>query len=511
MLNFTPALSLFAKYRYNKIISLDPAKTQEEQLLKLLKKAQNTKFGIEHQFASINSVEDYQKKVRLRTYEDFWSEYWKDAFPILDNLTWPGLIPYFPVTSGTTSGTTKYIPLTKEMNASNVKAGLDLLIYHVINHPTSKLFSGKSFVLGGSTDLVKEAEGVYSGDLSGIVTKTRPSWVAPFYFPSEEIAFIKDWEVKIDKMARLSLQTKITLLSGVPSWLLILINKLFEIKNDQSGRIASIYPDLEMIVHGGVNFKPYEKQFSSLLEGSKTTLREVYPASEGFIAIADRGSGEGLRMNLDNGIFYEFVPLEELGSPNPTRHWIGNVETDVNYAIVLTTCAGLWSYIIGDTVKFIERNPARLLVTGRTSYCLSAFGEHLIGEEIDDGISTAANAISKTVVDYSVGAVFPKDSSDLGAHQYIVEFNEPNITSEEIEKFKKALDIKLCQRNEDYAAHRAEGFGLKEPMIMVIKQGAFKEWMKERGKLGGQHKLPRIINDQNLFNNLVEFSKNNLL
>jgi len=507
MLNFTPVLKSFAKYRYAKISAFDPITTQETQLLKLISKAKNTKFGQAHQFQNIHSVADFQKQVRLRTYEDFWNEYWKAAFPTLDNLTWPGTIPFFPVTSGTTSGTTKYIPLTKEMSHSNVKAGLDLLVYHLINRPKSNVFAGKSFVLGGSTDLVEEAPNIFSGDLSGIVTKTRPSWVAPFYFPPTKLALTKDWEIKIDEMARLSLSKHIRLLSGVPSWMLILINKLFEITKNNDGRIASVYPELELIVHGGVNFMPYQKQFKALLEGSHAELREVYPASEGFIATADRGSGEGLRLNLDNNIFYEFVPLDELNSPNPTRHWVANIETGVNYAIILTTCAGLWSYIIGDTVKFIETNPPRLLITGRTSYALSAFGEHLIGEEIEDAISTASYAISSSITDYSVGAVFPTNSSELGAHHYIIEFAESFPSEEQIAHFTEVLDNKLRERNEDYAAHRAEGFGLRAPIISVAPQGTFSAWMKNRGKLGGQNKVPRIINDQNLFQSLIAMLK----
>lgn len=510
MINFTPLLSLFAKYRYNKLSTMDPVATQKQQLLKLIHTAKNTHFGQQHQFSKIHSVEDFQKQVRIRTYEDFWKEYWQPTYPLLDNLTWPKRMPYFTVTSGTTSGTTKYLPFTKEMMASNVKAGLDLLIYHVINNPKSKLFAGKSFVLGGSTDLVQEAPRVFSGDLSGIVAKTRPSWVAPFYFPSPKLALIKDWEEKIDLLARLSLKYDIRLLSGVPSWLLILINKLFEITSNTTGRLNTVYPNLEMIVHGGVNFKPYEKQFKDLIAGSNTELREVYTASEGFIATADRGYGEGLRLNLDNDIFYEFIPLEEINSTNPTRHWIGTIETGVNYAIVLTTCAGLWSYLIGDTVKFIDKLPPRLLITGRTSYSLSAFGEHLIGEEIEDAVSFAADAIGNTVTDYSVGAVFPAHSGELGGHRYIVEFGGKVPTTEDLTVFCKKLDQRLCERNEDYAAHRAEGFGLKDPTVTVAAVGTFSEWMKSRGKLGGQNKVPRIINDQKLFESLIKLTEEKL-
>ncbi len=506
MINFTPLLKAYARLRYAKIATMDPVKTQTEQLLGLVRYAANTRFGREHNFSKIKTLDDYQKQIPLRSYEDFWNTYWKDSYPILENITWPGRIPYFPVTSGTTSGTTKYIPYSKALQNSNVKAGLDLLVYHVINHPNSRLFDGKSFVLGGSTDLVEEAPGIYSGDLSGIVTKTRPFWVAPFYFPSTEMALIKDWEEKIDIMSRASLKEKIRLLSGVPAWLLILSKKLFELKPEAEGNLSRVYPDLEMIVHGGVNFQPYLNQFKALIDENQTELREVYPSSEGFIAIADRGSGEGLRLNLDNGIFYEFVPLEELGSPNPTRHWIGNVQENVNYAIVLTTCGGAWSYVIGDTVKFIDTKVPRILVTGRTSYCLSAFGEHLIGEEIEDAVSLAASKIGFSVSDYSVGAIFPENQNELGGHRYIVEFAVGTPTPEQLQTFADVLDKRLIERNEDYAAHRAEGFGLHAPVITTVPSGTFAEWMKSRGKLGGQHKVPRIITKVELFEDLCRFA-----
>lgn len=507
MIDFTPFLRLYAAQRLRKLEAQHPAETQRNQLLRLVRRARDTVFGRAHNFASITSIEDFQQRIKLRRYEDFWEEYWKPAFPILENLTWPGKIPYFPVTSGTTSGTTKYIPCSAEMWASNRKAGLDILVHHIANRPASRVFGGKSFVLGGSTELVQEAPGIFSGDLSGIVAKLTPWWARPFYFPPPDLALLKDWEQKMERLSRASLQQDIRMISGVPSWLLILARKLFELRPEAEGRLSAIYPNLELLVHGGVNFGPYLKQFQDLLAGSRAELREVYPASEGFIAIADRGSNEGLRLNLDHGIFYEFVPLEELASDSPTRHWVGNIETGVNYAIVLTTCAGLWSYVIGDTVKFIESSPPRLLVTGRTSYMLSAFGEHLIGEEIEDGVTSAAAGIARSMVDYSVGAVFPKDSSELGRHRYVLEFSGGIPDAGELAQFTAALDKRLQVRNEDYAAHRAEGFGLNPPELIPVPPGTFAAWMKARGKLGGQHKVPRIITDRTLFDDLSAFAE----
>lgn len=492
----------YVKFRSAQLKSQEPAATQKKQLLRLVQRAANTAFGRQHGFNKIRSVQDFQRQVPLRYYEDFWRDYWQKDYPRIVDCTWPGLIEFWPLSSGTTSGTTKYIPCSREMLKSNQKASLDLLVHHFTNRPKSRALDGKSFWLGSSTDLNSPSPGVYSGDLSGIVIKTMPFWGRWLSFPPPELAVLKDWQQKIERFSLLSPKQNITILSGVPSWLLILFKHLGAVLPGAESDLSLAYPKLEMLVHGGVNFAPYKAQFEQLLAHTHAELREVYPASEGFIAIADRGSGEGLRLILDHSIFFEFVPVEELKSPSPTRHWAATLETDVNYAVVLSSCAGVWSYVLGDTVKFVQRSPARLLITGRTSYYLSAFGEHLVEDEIEDGVSAAAQAILCNVTDFSVGPIYPKDSKDLGQHLFIVEFekvpNNPNALGE----FASRLDAKLCERNEDYAAHRANGFGLKAPQIKVVAPGFFAAWMKSRGKFGGQHKVPRVINDQTLLANL---------
>lgn len=507
MFDATPFLRLYARWRNQQLASLNPAQTQRGQLLNLVRAAAATTFGKMYDFASISSVEEYQKRVPLRRYENFWNEFWKEKFPVLDNCTWPGKIPYFPVSSGTSSGTTKYIPCSNEMLRSNTKAGLDLLIHHVTNRPNSRLMGGKSFMLGGSTDLTSPAPGIFFGDLSGIAVKTLPWWARARYFPPAELALIKNWEEKVDTLAKLSLNEDIRMISGVPAWMLIFFDKLSSLRPEAQGKLANLYSNLEMIVHGGVNFTPYVNRFKEILEGSSAELREVYPASEGFIATADRGFGDGLRMNLDHGIFFEFVPLEELDNPQPTRHWIENVQPDINYAVVLTTCAGLWSYVIGDTVRFVDTKTPRLLVTGRTSYYLSAFGEHLIGEEIEDGISTAARETQTEVSDFTVGPVFPQQSGELGGHVYVVEFTHDAPPAEVINRFTTILDKRLCVRNEDYEAHRSDGFGLKAPYVIAVGPGFFATWMKSRGKLGGQNKVPRIMTNQDMLQEVVELAQ----
>jgi hypothetical protein len=507
MFDATPFLRLYARWRTQQLAALNPAKTQKKQLLELIRTAENTTFGKMHGFSSISSVEEYQKRVPLRKYENFWNDFWKEKFPTLDNCTWPGKIPYFPVSSGTSSGTTKYIPCSPEMLRSNTKAGLDLLIHHVTNRPLSRLMGGKSFMLGGSTDLTSPAPDIFFGDLSGIAVKTLPWWARARYFPPAHLALLKNWEEKVDTLAELSLAEDIRMISGVPAWMMIFFDKLASLRPESEGKLEKIYPNLEMIVHGGVNFAPYVNRFRELLEGSSAELREVYPASEGFIAVADRGYGDGLRMNLDHGIFYEFVPLEELESAQPTRHWIGNVQPDVNYAVIMTTCAGLWSYVIGDTVRFVDTQTPRILVSGRTSYYLSAFGEHLIAEEIEDGVSTAAQEIRTELSDFTVGPVFPERAGELGGHVYIIEFADQLPAGELLARFETSLDKRLCVRNEDYEAHRSGGFGLQGPKVIPVPTGFFANWMKSRGKLGGQNKVPRIITNREMLAELIELTK----
>jgi hypothetical protein len=504
MFDATPLLGLYARWRNSFLQSHSPHELQHNQLRTLLRTAANTHFGREHGFVSISSVEEYQRRVPLRTYEQFWKDYWQESFPRLDNCTWPGLIRNFAVSSGTSSGTTKYIPCTGEMLSSNRKAAFDLLVHHITNRPHSRILGGKNFLLGGSTELTSPAPGVFCGDLSGIVAKHVPWWLQSRYFPPAHLSALKNWEEKVDAFARASLSEDIRMISGVPAWMMIFFDALKAIAPNSAGGVASIYANLEMVVHGGVNFNPYIDRFRDILAGSHAELREVYPASEGFIAIADRGFGDGLRLNLDHGIFYEFVPLEELSNPSPTRHWIGNVESDINYAVVMTTCAGLWSYIIGDTVRFVDTRAPRVLITGRTSYYLSAFGEHLIAEEIEDGITTASRAYNLAVTDYSVGPLYPKHEGELGGHIYVIEFTGEAPSADVLSAFALTLDQKLCQRNEDYDAHRSGGFGLKPPTIVPVAPGTFSTWMKRRGKLGGQNKVPRIITSLELLDDLLQ-------
>lgn len=502
----TGLLRLYARHRLAKLASQDPVAEQQRQLLRLVRRASGTRFGRDHGFADIRTVGDFRDRVKLRRYEDMWASYWQATFPRLVDCTWPGTIPFFALTSGTTSGTTKYIPCSSELNRANAWAAIDIIVHHVANRLGSRVLGGKSLMLGGSTALIEQAPRIRSGDLSGIAANQIPWWARPYSFPPRDLALISDWEEKVEKLARACLDEDIRVISGTPSWLLIFFERLFALRPDRSRRLHQMFPNLELLVHGGVNFTPYQSQFAELLQGGHAELREVYPASEGFFAVADRNPGEGMRLIVDNGLFYEFVPLDGLHASNPTRCWLGDVRTEADYALVISSCAGLWAYIVGDTVRFMDLHPPRLLVTGRLSYFLSAFGEHLTGEEIEAAVSQAADVVNARIADFAVGAVFPDATQARGGHLYIVEFSEPVPDERQIDVFARALDETLCHSNDDYRAHRSGGFGLRPAEVGVVQHGTFAAWMKRRGQLGGQHKVPRVITDQAVFGELRRFA-----
>ena len=370
MLNTTPLVRFYGTRRLRKLATKDAADIQQRQFLGLVARASRTAFGRDHDFKSIRSVTEFQAKVPLRRYEDFQERYWGPAFPDLKGVTWPTRVPYLAVTSGTATGRTKYIPCTNEMISSNTMAGLDLICHHLANRPDSNVLGGKSFMLGGSTDFTQEAPGIRSGDLSGIMTESAPWWFRGRSFPTQELAMVTDWELKVDRMVRALDGEDIRLIGGTPSWLLILFDKLAAYRGDSSPDLAKYFPNLELLIHGGVDFQPYRARFESLIADTHAELREVYPASEGFIGVADQVPNDGLRLMLDTGLFYEFVPVDELGAARPTRHWAGTVQRGINYGLVVSSCAGLWSYVIGDTVELVSRNPLRVRVTGRTNYMI---------------------------------------------------------------------------------------------------------------------------------------------
>ncbi len=498
MIDATPALRAWSRVRLAELVSQDPVAAQRRQLARLLRRAQSTEFGRVFDFAGIADVAGYQRRVALSQYEDFAAQWWTKDFPRVGGVTWPGPIRYFANSSGTTGGPTKRIPVSPAMLASNRGAALDVLAWHLAQHPGSHVLAGRNLILGGSTALERLAPGIRAGDLSGIAAAEVPPWARPFTSPPSALALLPDWREKMARVAPLSLTQDITGISGTPSWMLLFFEMAAALR--PGARLAELYPRLELLIHGGVGFAPYREPFAHWLRDSAASTREVYAASEGFIAIADRGDDEGLRLMLDRGLFFEFVRPADLDSGNPDRRWIADAELGVEYALVVTSNAGLWSYVIGDTVTLIERRPARLRVTGRTAWSLSVAGEHLIGAELDAGITQAAASLGRRAVDYAAMALAPDARDSRGGHLFAVELDGPADAS----RFAAALDEALAAGNADYAAHRAGGFGLRPPDVRLLQPGRFEHWMASRGKLGGQNKVPRVIGDPQLMATLLQ-------
>jgi hypothetical protein len=478
----------YARRRVRALDHLDAADEQHRTLLRLLRHARHTRFGREHDFARLRSVADYQRRVPLRDYDAFWQTYWQPAFPRLDDVTWSGPIRYLALSSGTTSGTTKYVPVSREMLASNRRAALTTLALFLAAYPGTPLFKGRLFFLGGSTDLTSPADGVLAGDLSGIAAREVSSFLRPYTFPPLDLALMRDWDEKMRLLAERSAALPITAVSGVPSWLLVLFERLRQLTGRE--RLIDVWPTLRLVIHGGTKFDPYRSLFRQVIGSADVRLLEVYPASEGYVASEDPRHGL-LRLLPDHGIFFEFVPVEELASAAPARHTVAEVVPGVQYAVALTTCAGLWSYVLGDTVCFERRDPPLLRFTGRTRYFLSAFGEHLISEEVERAVALAAEATHATVADFHVGPVFSEEATAPGRHRYLIEFVQ---APADVGRFAEVLDATLCRMNEDYAAHRSGDLAMRAPEVVPVPRGGFAEWLRARGKVGGQHKVPRMDN-----------------
>ena len=499
MLDATPLLRLRAGLRMTELARQDPATAQRHVLTALLHRARNTRFGQKYDFDSLRSVSAYQARVPLRRYETFWEDWWQPCFPRLRGSTWHGRIPYLALSSGTSGGPTKYIPVSMAAIRANQAAALDTLVFHATARPGTRILAGRNLLLGGSTSLERLAIGVQAGDLSGIAAASMPLWAQQRSFPPRDIALLGDWERKIDAIARRCLDQTITSISGTPSWLLLFFERVAALRPQAGRRLAALFPDLELIIHGGLGMQPYRDRFDDWLDGSQAETREVYAASEGFIAAADLGPGDGMRLLLDRGLFFEFVPMDQLDQPNPERHWIGNARAGIDYALVVTSVAGLWSYVLGDTVTLASLDPPRLTVTGRTSWSLSVVGEHLTGGELDEAIAKAARAIGMAVRDYAAAPLYPDEKDPRGGHLFLVEFG----AAPDLDGFAHALDAVLAAGNADYAAHRGGEYGMRPPRVQVVPDGGFDTWMASRGRLGGQNKVPRVISDAKMLSSLL--------
>ena len=473
----------------------DPVAAQSRVLRDLVRRAEHTAFGRDHRFSDIRSYADFKERVPVRDYEDL-RPYIERVVKGEENVLWPGKPAYFAKTSGTTSGT-KYIPISKESMPEHIRAARNALLCYIHETGNTSFVDGKMIFLQGSPVLDVKA-GIPTGRLSGIVAHHVPQYLQKNRLPTYETNCIEDWEQKVDAIVDETINEDMRLISGIPPWIQMYYDKLSERSGGK--KIREIFRNLSLFVYGGVNFEPYRAKLEESI-GRKIDSIETYPASEGFIAFQDSQKEKGLLLLADSGIFYEFIPADEYYNENPTRLSLEQVELDKNYALILNTSAGLWGYSIGDTVKFVSRDPYRIVVTGRIKHFISAFGEHVIGEEVESALLSVANADGVEITEFTVAPqVTPADGS-LPYHEWFIEFAKPPA---DLEAFSIRVDQALQQKN-SYYFDLIEGKILRPLVIRSLSRDAFINYMKSQGKLGGQNKVPRLSNDRAIADQLTEF------
>jgi hypothetical protein len=473
-------IELFLKY---------PNEVQEELLMNLIRRAENTVVGTQYDFASISSYAAFSERVPVSSYEDLQ--------PLIErtrqgeqNVFWDTPIKWFAKSSGTTNAKSKFIPVSNDaLEDCHYKGSKDLLCLYLNNNEASEMFLGKSLRLGGSSQIYEDKD-TFFGDLSAILIENMPIWAEFSSTPSSKISLMSEWETKLTAIINETKNENVTSFAGVPSWLLVLMNRLLE--ETGKGNLLEIWPNLEVYFHGGVSFEPYREQYQKLLPKSDFKYYEIYNASEGFFAIQDLNNSSDLLLMLDYGIFYEFIPMDTFGTPEQKIIRLADVELFKNYAVVITTNSGLWRYLIGDTVRFTSLNPYRIRVSGRTKHHINVFGEELMVENTDQAIAKACQLTQTEIVDYTVAPVF-MDGKEKGAHEWMIEFKK-NPT--DIAQFQKILDDTLQCLNSDYEAKRYNNMTLNPLIINVARKDLFYDWLKERNKLGGQHKIPRLSNQR---------------
>ncbi len=481
-------IDLFLKY---------PIDVQEELLKGLINKARFTEIGNQYDFNSIKNYQDFASRVPVTTYEDNESSYERSRKGE-SNIFWPTPIKWFAKSSGTTNAKSKFLPVSNEsLEDCHYAASKDLLCLYLNNNPDSELFLGKSLRLGGSKELYKQ-NGTVFGDLSAILIDNMPFWAEFSSTPSNEVSLMADWETKMQAIVDETINENVTSLVGVPSWVLVLLNNVLE--TTQKKNLFEVWPNLEAYFHGGVSFDPYLEQYSKLLPKSNFRYYETYNASEGFFAIQDRNTSKELLLMLDYGIFYEFIPMHTYETSEEKIIPLSEVELGKNYAIVITTNAGLWRYKIGDTVRFTSINPYRIKVTGRTKHHINVFGEELIIENAEAALKKASKLTHSEIVDYTAGPIF-MEGKEKGAHEWIIEFKKQ---PDSISTFNQLLDAFLQEANSDYEAKRYNNTTLNFPKIHVARKDLFKNWLKQNDKLGGQHKIPRLSNSREFLEELLK-------
>lgn len=494
----SPAISRLARIRQWRTETWiqNPVATQREVLQDLVTHAQYTEIGRKYGLTKLFSIKEFKKSIPIHEYEDI-KCYVDRLMNEEENLLWNTPVNWFAKSSGTTSSKSKFIPITKEsLEDCHFQGAKDVLSLYYYSNPESDLLTGKGLVIGGSHQLSVLNETIQFGDLSAVLMQNTPYWGHWLRTPELSIALMDEWESKIEKLAETTIQENVTSISGVPTWTLVLLKRILEITGKET--IGEVWQNLELYIHGGVSFTPYKEQFEKII-GKPINYLEIYNASEGFFAAQDDLSEDGMLLFLNHGIFYEFMPIEEYGKENPRTIGLNKVEIGKQYAPVITTNGGLWRYLIGDTIQFTNLAPFKIKVSGRLKHYINAFGEELMIDNTDKAIAIASQKTSSVVNDYTAAPKYFNDKTN-GSHEWLIEFEkEPSCINE----FGYQLDCALKTLNSDYEAKRHKDIALQMPIIKALPQGIFTKWLSKKGKLGGQHKVPRLSNDRNYIEDIL--------
>src|ERR1700761_3006952 len=482
-------IELFMKY---------PNEVQEEWFEQLISAAENTEWGRKYGYKSISNLSEFKERVPIQTYDTL-KPYIERMLRGEQNVLWPSEIRWFAKSSGTTSDRSKFIPVSEEaLEECHFKGGKDLLTIYFNNQPNARMFTGKILTLGGSNQVSQLSPDTSFGDLSAVLMKNLPFWAEFHRTPHIDIALLENFEEKIEKMAHITKDVNVTSLSGVPTWNLLLFKRILEITGKKN--LLEVWPNLELYFHGAVNFTPYREQFRKLIPNDDMYYLETYNASEGFFGIQDSFDSGDMLLMLDYGIFYEFLPLEHLHDDNPKTLTLDEVELNKNYALIISTNAGLWRYMIGDTVRFTSLAPYRIQITGRTKHFINAFGEEVIIDNAERALAEACAQTSAVIRDYTAGPVYFSDD-ESGAHEWIIEFDQKPA---EFERFVDLLDETLRRINSDYDAKRFKGMAVRRAIVRKAAPGTFFNWLKEKGKIGGQNKVPRLANNREYVDSILK-------
>jgi hypothetical protein len=478
-----------------------PIEVQNDMLNKLIKQGRNTEFGKDHAFHGIETYEQFASQVPIRDYPAI-KPYIDRAMRGESDVLWPGEVKWFAKSSGTTGDKSKFIPVTRDnIEDCHFQGGKDTLILYFHNFPDHGLLSGKNLAIGGSHQVSDVNPEAYFGDVSAVLLQNLPAYAHWIRTPDLSVALMNEWEEKLNRMAEITCRENVTSLAGVPSWTLVLLKRILEKTGKRN--IMEVWPNLEVFMHGGVSFTPYRSQFDSIIGQGRINYMETYNASEGFFGIQDDPASPDLLLMLDYGVFFEFIPVDDLDSENPVTLTLTGVETGRNYAMVISTTGGLWRYLIGDTIRFTSLQPVKFRITGRTKHFINAFGEELIVDNAEYALRKACLATNAEITEYTAAPVFMGEGAKA-RHQWLIEFSRP---PENLDFFTDLLDNALKSVNSDYEAKRYKDLALHSPEVIPLKAGTFYQWLDAKGRLGGQYKVPRLSNDRKIVEEILQLNQ----